>query len=262
MCSLAGGNYVGTEKKEIEIAFVRVYSNDVFYLFFFSPSEFHHHFRRDNAPSIASFTKILFSDSIKKSLWSVWSFFVVVVWSLSRNPDWNTDCNRLFTLILLSKISPTDDINLKLQRNPGNVRRRKESPRNNFKNNNNFQSTPNTGEKDRAKDDLKFTKNETIDFDGARLYLLCGHIRELENGENGNNEKRRQKQQREEATQEEPARQQEEVCVIWNQVPERITLKRTASSISFKFVMAVDKEAADVRQEMMDGNVKFTWLIH
>jgi hypothetical protein len=150
---------------------------------------------------------------------------------------------------------------LKLQRNPGNdeakaenVRWRRESPGNEGDESNNFQSTPNTGEKD----DLKFTKNETIDFDGARLYLLCGHIRELENGGIGNNEKRRQQQRREEATQEEPARQEEDVCVLWNHVPERITLKRTASSISYKFAMAVDKEAADVRQEMMDGNVKFT----
>lgn len=124
---------------------------------------------------------------------------------------------------------------MELRRNPGNGESSDES-------NNNFQSTPNTGEKD----DLEFTKNETIDFDGARLYLLCGHVRELENG---GSEK--------EATQEEPARQEEDACVLWNHVPEHITLKQTASSISYKFVMAVDKEA-DVRQEMMDGNVKFT----
>jgi hypothetical protein len=154
---------------------------------------------------------------------------------------------------------------LKLQRNPGNGEAQAENVRprnnndgksNNFDNKraNNFQSTPNTGEKD----DLKFTKNETIDFDGTQLYLLCGHVRELENGGNGNNERRRQRQRREEATEGEPARQEEDVCVLWNYVPERITLKRTASSISYKFAMAVDKEAADVRQEMMDGNVKFT----
>jgi hypothetical protein len=153
---------------------------------------------------------------------------------------------------------------LKLQRNPGNGKAQAENvrPRNNNdgKSNNfnnkrakNFQSTPYTGEKD----DLKFTKNETIDFDGARLYLLCGLIRELENVENENNERRRQ-QRREEATEGEPVRQQEEVCVLWNHVPEQVTLKQTASSISYKFAMTVDKEAADVRQEMMDGNVKFT----
>lgn len=124
-------------------------------------------------------------------------------------------------------------------------------------NNNNFQSTPNAG----MKDDLMFTKNETIDVDGARLYLLCGHIRELENGGNGENEQseyNEKRQQREEATEEEPARQEEDVCVLWNHVPEEITLKRTASSISYKFAMAVDTQAADVRQEMMNGNVKFT----
>lgn len=154
---------------------------------------------------------------------------------------------------------------MKLQRNPGNgeaqaenvrLRNNNDGKSNNFDNKrgNNFQSTPYTSEKD----DLKFTKNETIDFDGARLFLLCGQIRELENGGNVNNEKRRQQQRREEATEGEPARQEEEVCVLWNHVPEHLTLERTASSISYKFAMAVDKEAADVRQEMMDGNVKFT----
>ena len=153
---------------------------------------------------------------------------------------------------------------MKLQRSPGNDEAQAENAQhrnnndgksNNFDNKraNNFQSTPNTVEKD----DLKFTKNETIDFDGARLYLLCGHIRELENGGNGNNEKRRQQQRREEATEGEPVRQEEDVCVLWNHVPEHITLKQTASSISYKFAMAVDKEA-NVRQEMIDGNVKFT----
>jgi hypothetical protein len=49
-------------------------------------------------------------------------------------------------------------------------------------------------------------------------------------------------------------RQQEEnVCVLWNHVPEEITLNKTASSISYKFVMAVDTQTAVVRQEMIDG---------
>lgn len=158
---------------------------------------------------------------------------------------------------------------MRLQRNPGNVeaptkgktvRRRKRNEsrykiHNNKKefrfDNENHRSPPyNVGEKD----DLTFTKNETIDIDNARLYLVCGHIKELENGGKGQNEK----QQREEATEEEPLRQEEDVCVLWNHVPEEITLHRMASSISYKFVMAVDTQAVDVRQEMMDGNVKFT----
>lgn len=164
----------------------------------------------------------------------------------------------------------SDDIALKLQRNPGNdeaptkakiVRRRRRESRNNFHNNEpksvdneNLRSTPYSGDE---KDDLNFTKNETIDFDGARLYLVCGHIKELENvGEF--NENQQQRRQREEATEEEPAQQEEDVCVLWNHVPEEITLHRTASSISYKFVMAVDTQAVDVRQEVMDGNVKFT----
>lgn len=155
---------------------------------------------------------------------------------------------------------------MKLQRNPGNDEAsikalRRESFReshnlhNNESNNKNSQSTPYTGEKD----DLIFTKNETIDFDGAQLYLLCGRVRELENGGKERNEfDFNEKQQREEATEGEPARQEEDVCVLWNHVPEEITLHRTASSISYKFVMAVDTQEVHVRQEMMDGNVKFT----
>lgn len=122
------------------------------------------------------------------------------------------------------------------------------------------QSTPYHGEKDDL--DLNFTKNETIDIDGARLYLLCGHIKELENGGNDQSKfhaRQKQQRQREEATQEEPARQEEDVCVVWNHVPEEITLHRTASSISYKFAMAVDTQAVNVRQEMMDGKV---YMIH
>jgi hypothetical protein len=104
-------------------------------------------------------------------------------------------------------------------------------------------------------DDLNFTKNETIDFDGNRLYLVCGQIRQHEDEME---EVRESKSRRKEATEEEPTKQEEDVCVLWNHVPEEIALNRTASSISYKFVMVVDKEAADVRQEMMDGNVKFT----
>lgn len=86
--------------------------------------------------------------------------------------------------------------------------------------------------------DLEFTKNETIHgADGVEFQLLCGHIMEKEG-----------------LTEESPAmRQEEDVCVLWNHVPEELTLGKTASSISYKFVMAVDVEEADVRQEIVDG---------
>lgn len=125
---------------------------------------------------------------------------------------------------------------LRLQRNPGNHETSKH-----------FQSTPNTG----AKDDLNFTKNETIDCHGGRLYLLCGRIKELETG--GSNDD----VVVDEPSQGEPARQEEDICVLWNHVPEEITLNRTSSSISYKFAMTVDTQAGHVRQEMMDGNVNF-----
>lgn len=92
-----------------------------------------------------------------------------------------------------------------------------------------------------AKDDLEFTKNETIHFNENDFQLLCGHIMEMER-----------------LTEEEPIHQEENVCVLWNHVPEQLTLSKMASSISYKFVMAVDVHEADVRQEMIDGNVMFT----
>lgn len=94
-----------------------------------------------------------------------------------------------------------------------------------------------------TKDDLEFTKNETIHFNECDFQLLCGHIMETE---------------RAGLTEEEPIRQEENACVLWNHVPEELTLEKMASSISYKFVMAVDVHEADVRQEMIDGNVKFT----
>jgi hypothetical protein len=88
-----------------------------------------------------------------------------------------------------------------------------------------------------SSDDLKFTKNETIHLnDSGDFQLLCGHIMEKEG-----------------FTGEEPMRQEEDVCVLWNHVPEELTLDTTASSISYKFVMAVDIQEADVRQEIVDG---------
>lgn len=87
-----------------------------------------------------------------------------------------------------------------------------------------------------SSDDLKFSKNETIHLNGSGDFqLLCGHIMERE------------------GFTEEELRQEEEVWVLWNHVPEELTLRTTASSISYKFVMAVDIQEADVRQEIVDG---------
>jgi hypothetical protein len=132
-----------------------------------------------------------------------------------------------------------DEISLKLLKSSGNDRN--DYSKNTCKSNdkNFYETEPASCEK--AKDDLEFTKNETIHFDGCEFQLICGHIVEAER-----------------LTEEEPIRQEENVCVLWNHVPEEITLGKTASTISYKFVMAVDKQAADVRQEMMSGNVMFT----
>jgi hypothetical protein len=111
-------------------------------------------------------------------------------------------------------------------------------------------------------DDFYFTKNETMNIDGNKLYLMCGQIRELEdeNAEKMKNNisSKKWKSGRREEIHEKSTKQEKDVCVLWNHVPEEITLNRAASSISYKFVMVVDKKATDVKQEMMNGNVKFT----
>jgi hypothetical protein len=125
----------------------------------------------------------------------------------------------------------TDDIKIKIQQRPGSVKDN-ETPAAN---------KSGGGGSSITKDDLEFTKNETIHFSECDFQLLCGHIVETER-----------------LTGEEPIRQEENVGVLWNHVPEELALEKMASSISYKFVMAVGVHEADVRQEMIDGNVKFT----
>lgn len=84
---------------------------------------------------------------------------------------------------------------------------------NNFSNNENPQSTPYTNEKD----DLNFTKNETIDFDGVQFRLLCARIKEVESDDCEQNKFEFSFNEEEAVTEEEPIRKQEEdVCVLWN----------------------------------------------
>lgn len=103
-----------------------------------------------------------------------------------------------------------------------------------------------------SSEDIKFTKNETIHLNNSEDFqLLCGHIMEKEG-----------------FTGEEPMRQEENVCVLWNHVPEELTLSATASSISYKFVMAVDIQEVNVRQEIVDGkcvmymNLRYLCTLH
>ncbi len=45
----------------------------------------------------------------------------------------------------------------------------------------------------------------------------------------------------------------QQVCVLWNRVPEQLTLKKGMQVMSFKFVMTVDGVLSVAKQEMMDG---------
>lgn len=45
----------------------------------------------------------------------------------------------------------------------------------------------------------------------------------------------------------------QQVCVLWNRVPEQFTLKRGMQVMSFTFVMTVDGVLSVAKQEMMDG---------
>lgn len=102
--------------------------------------------------------------------------------------------------------------------------------------------------------DIDFYKNETLEFDGQQLNLLCGHINQREfDDDNDDNDDEDAYFDDSEAKRAKAAKQEEDVCVLWNHVPEQITLSRSESSISYKFVMVVDKAEADVTQEMNNG---------
>lgn len=45
----------------------------------------------------------------------------------------------------------------------------------------------------------------------------------------------------------------QQVCVLWNRVPEQLTLKKGMQVMSFKFVMTVDGVLSVAKQEMTDG---------
>lgn len=72
--------------------------------------------------------------------------------------------------------------------------------------------------------------------------MLLGRIKELENGpESFNHQQSADKNQL------------EEVFVLWNQVPDEITLENGRDSKQFTFAMAIDGEKSLVMQEIMDS---------
>ncbi|CAO1329983.1 unnamed protein product, partial [Diamesa serratosioi] len=110
-----------------------------------------------------------------------------------------------------------------------------------------------------ANDDIEFIENKTIHLFDMEFQLLCGHTIELEM-ENQKYQSNRDQQER--RTEEEPTAKEhhdnekeeelKEVCVLWNTVPDEITLQQQALTVSYKFVMTLDKKYHLAKQEMMD----------
>ncbi|XP_058447938.1 protein-glucosylgalactosylhydroxylysine glucosidase-like [Malaya genurostris] len=46
--------------------------------------------------------------------------------------------------------------------------------------------------------------------------------------------------------------QQRRVCVLWNHVPEELTLKRSERTVSYKFIMTADESASFAREELVE----------
>lgn len=81
--------------------------------------------------------------------------------------------------------------------------------------------------------------------------LLCGRIKELENGKESNPSGDRGLPNEE---------QQEEVFVLWNDIPDEIVLERPLDSKIFTFAMAIDGEKNFVVREIVDSNESFHFL--
>jgi hypothetical protein len=82
-----------------------------------------------------------------------------------------------------------------------------------------------------------FIKTKNNDTKKYKVYTKCGTTMEME-------DKTYQKARR-------------EVCVLWNHVPEEITLKYNKNMTSFKFLMTVDGDFHVAKQEMIDGKIHF-----
>ncbi|EAT35267.1 AAEL012555-PA [Aedes aegypti] len=76
-------------------------------------------------------------------------------------------------------------------------------------------------------------RNRTDEY-SFRVYQTCGTTRELEDPEHHRN-------------------QQRQVCVLWNHVPEELTLERSESTVSYKFIMTADESANLARQDLTDA---------
>lgn len=101
-----------------------------------------------------------------------------------------------------------------------------------------------------ASEDITFdghsTRPNIITMSNQSITSTCGYTNEIEDPEYDEGSRRRHHQQQQES-------RKQRVCVLWNHVPEEITLKRGMQVMSFAFVMTVDGVLSVAKQEMMDG---------
>ena len=96
--------------------------------------------------------------------------------------------------------------------------------------------------------------------------VKCGHTIELEDEYRGNYNtyyhESSHKNERGSKTIEHQKRNPNNLCILYNHVPEQIILKQNENTVAHKFIMTVDKKYRLAKQEMVDGKiclVKFTF---
>lgn len=99
---------------------------------------------------------------------------------------------------------------------------------------------------DEQSEDILFDQHPThwIAQNGQRVTSRCGCIREKEVSE--------------EEAHEESSPDDGCVCVVWNRVPEEITLVDGQTKSVYKFIMTVDRDLLVAEQEMRDGTWWYT----
>lgn len=83
--------------------------------------------------------------------------------------------------------------------------------------------------------DILFKSAKVITINNHKVYKKCGKTIELEDEKYQNITRH--------------------VCVLWNHVPEEITLKMNKSFTSYNFLMTIDEDFRLAKQEMMDGKM-------
>ena len=81
--------------------------------------------------------------------------------------------------------------------------------------------------------DITFNRKNIIRIKNQNVTSTCGYTNQVEYPEYQESRKH--------------------VCVLWNHVPEEITLKEGMQVMSYRFVMTVDDALSVAEQEMIDG---------